>query len=279
MLVLVTLLSTVYAIIEGPRLGWASVPIVGLLVLAAASLAALVRYERRRTDPLLELRFFSSVPFTSATLTAVVAFSAFSGFLFLNTLYLQDVRGYSALQAGLCTLPMALMSFLLSPVAGRLVAHRGVRLPLYTAGACTAVTAALLVRLSTGTPLVQLLVAYFIAGVGFGLVNPPITNTAVSGMPRAQAGVAAAVASTSRQVGQSLGVAVSGSIAGAATGAIGPGFARATHPVWVLGIGLGVLVVVLCAVATTRRAQDSAVRVAARFAEDDVRTPEAAGSR
>jgi hypothetical protein len=110
------------------------------------------------------------------------------------------------------------------------------------------------------------------------MVNSPITNTAVSGMPREQAGVAAAVASTSRQVGQSLGVAVSGSIAGAATGVIGPGFASATHPVWWLGIGLGAVIIALCAVATTRRAQHSAAEVAALFAEHG-RTPARAGAR
>jgi MFS family permease len=173
---------------------------------------------------------------------------------------------------------MAVASFLLSPVAGRIVAARGVRLPLYTAGVCTALTAALLVPLSPSTPLPQLLGAYLVAGIGFGMVNSPITNTAVSGMPREQAGVAAAVASTSRQVGQSLGVAVSGTIAGAATGLIGPGFASATHPVWWLGVGCGAAIIVLCAVATTARAQASAARVAARFAEN-ARTPEPAGTR
>jgi lysylphosphatidylglycerol synthetase-like protein (DUF2156 family) len=113
-----------------------------------------------------------------------------------------------------------------------------------------------------------LLGAYLVFGVGFGMVNSPITNTAVSGMPRAQAGVAAAVASTSRQVGSSLGVAISGSIAGAAAGVIGPGFAEATHPVWWLVLGCGAVIVVLALVATTARAQASTQRVASFFAED-----------
>jgi MFS family permease len=188
--------------------------------------------------------------------------------LFLNTLYLQDVRGYSALQAGVCTLPMALASFLLAPVAGRIVGARGVRIPLYTAGAAMAASAGLLTRLSPTTPLPVLLVAYLVFGIGFGMVNSPITNTAVSGMPRAQAGVAAAVASTSRQVGQSLGVAVTGSIAGAAAGAIGPGFAAATHPAWWLVLGCGAAITVLCAVATSRPAERSASRVAALLADE-----------
>jgi EmrB/QacA subfamily drug resistance transporter len=273
LLVAATLATLTYAIIEGPGRGWGSPVIVVLFVAAVVALAALIGWERRRTDPLLELRFFRSTPFSAATLTAVTAFAAFGAFLFLNTLYLQDVRGYSALEAGLCTLPMALAAFVLAPVAGRIVATHGVRVPLYTAGICTIVSAGLLTRLSATTPLVELLVAYLVFGIGFGMVNTPITNTAVSGMPRAQAGVAAAVASTSRQVGSSLGVAISGSLAGAGAGLIGPGFATATHPAWWLVLGCGVVVVVLCAVATTRRAQDSARGVAALFAEDAPAAP------
>jgi EmrB/QacA subfamily drug resistance transporter len=270
-----TLVALTYGIIEGPRHGWGSPEIIGLFAVAALALAALLRYEPRRTDPLLDLRFFRSVPFAGATLTAVAAFSAFGGFLFLNTLYLQDVRGYSALQAGVCTLPMAIASFVLAPVAGRIVATRGVRIPLYTAGVCMAASAVLLTRLSAGTPLPLLLVAYLLFGIGFGMVNSPITNTAVSGMPRSQAGVAAATASTSRQVGQSLGVAVFGSIAGA--GAIGAGFPAATHPAWWLVAGCGAVVVLLCAVATTRSAQRSSREVAELFADDvPLARPEAA---
>ena len=268
LLVALTLAALTYGIIEGPRHGWGSPLIVGLFVVTALALAELIRWEQRRTDPLLELRFFRSIPFTSATVTAVTAFAAFGAFLFLNTLYLQDVRGYSALEAGACTLPMALATFLLAPVAGRIVGARGVRLPLYTAGVCTVIAAAVLTRLTPTTPLPELLVAYLIFGIGFGMVNSPITNTAVSGMPRALAGVAAAVASTSRQVGQSLGVAVSGSIAGAAAGQIGPGFAAATHPAWWLMLCCGVAIVLLCTVATTRRARESAREVASLFTED-----------
>jgi MFS family permease len=163
---------------------------------------------------------------------------------------------------------MAAGAFVLSPVSGHLVGTRGVRLPLVTAGTCFAVAAAVLTQLSPTTPLPVLLGAYLVFGAGFGMVNSPITNTAVSGMPRAQAGVAAAVASTSRQVGQSLGVAISGSIAGAAAGIIGPGFAAATQPVWWLIVGCGAGIVVLALVATTARARASTERVASLFADD-----------
>lgn len=268
LLVAAGLVALTYGIIEGPRRGWTAPEILALFAVAVLAVAGLLIWEPRREEPLLELRFFRSVPFSSATVTAVAGFGAFAGFLFLNTLYLQDVRGYSALQAGVCTLPMALASFLLAPVAGRIVGARGVRIPLYTAGICMAVSGVLLSRLSPATPLLLLLGAYLVFGIGFGMVNSPITNTAVSGMPRAQAGVAAAVASTSRQVGGALGVAITGSIAGAATGQIGPGFAVATHPAWWLIAGCGGLITVLAAVATTRSARASASAVAELFTED-----------
>lgn len=271
-LVAAALVALTFGIIEGPRHGWHSPEIVGLFIASAIGVTGVLLYEPRRVDPLLELRFFRSVPFSSATLTAIVAYSAFGGFLFLNTLYLQNTRGYSALTAGLCTLPMALAAFLLAPVSGRIVSSRGVRFPLYLAGACMITSAALLSGLTRNTALPQLLFAYLLFGAAVGMLNSPITNTAVSGMPRAQAGVAAAVASTSRQIGTSLGVAVAGSIASTGAGLIGPGFALATHPVWLLTIGYGTVIIILCTLATTTRAQDSAHRVADLFSEDQPST-------
>ena len=268
LLVAATLATLTYAIIAGPRHGWASPVIIGLFAVSALSLAALLGWERRRAEPLLELRFFRSIPFSAATLTAILGFGSFTAFLFLNTLYLQDVRGYSALEAGLCTVPLALGTLALSPIAGRVIGARGVRIPLYVAGGFMAAGAALLTGISASTSLAYLLVAYLVFGIGFGTLNPPITNTAVSGMPRAQAGLAASVASTSRQVGASLGVAVTGSIAGAAAGQVGPGFAAATHPAWWLLCVCCASILVLCALATSRRGRASATAVAELFAED-----------
>ena len=173
---------------------------------------ALLIYEPRREEPLIDLRFFRSIPFASAIVISVAAFAAFGGFLFLNTLYLQEARGLSPVQAGLATVPMALMTVVASPLSGRIVGRRGPRLPLAIAGVCMVTGCAMLAGVDPATPLASLLAAYVVFGLGFGLVNAPITNTAVSGMPRAQAGVAAAIATTSRQVGQTLGVAVVGAI-------------------------------------------------------------------
>jgi len=100
---IVLLAGVTFGIIEGPGHGWGSPLIVGSFVASGAALAGLLLVESRRAEPLLDPRFFASVPFSAASLTAVVAFSAFAGFLFLNALYLQDVRGYTPLHAGLVT--------------------------------------------------------------------------------------------------------------------------------------------------------------------------------
>ncbi len=89
--------------IEGPRAGWNWPPILGLFAMAAVFLI----YEPRLKEPLVDLRFFRSAPFSSATLLALCVFACFAGFLFLNALCLQQSRGFSAFHTGLCTLPLA----------------------------------------------------------------------------------------------------------------------------------------------------------------------------
>jgi EmrB/QacA subfamily drug resistance transporter len=267
-LVVIALATLVYAIIEGGETGWLSSEIVSLFVVSVVSFVALVRYELHRDEPLVEVRFFRSAPFAGASAIAVCLFSAIGGFLFLNTLYLQDTRGLSPLHAGLYTLPMAGMMCVSAPLSGRLVARRGSRPSLVVGGVAVAVSALILTRLSPTTSVAVLIASYLIFGLGSGLVNPPITNTAVSGMPPSQAGVAAAIASTSRQVGMTLGVAVVGAIAGAGlTGAIGKGFAAATHPAWWVLAALGVAVALLGLLTTTPWAEQTAVRTAGLFRE------------
>jgi EmrB/QacA subfamily drug resistance transporter len=261
-LVMAVLFSLTYAIIEGPKAGWSSTEIIGLFALAIVGIVGILWYEPRRREPLLELRFFRSVPFSGATLIAVSAFAAFSGFLFLNTLYLQDARGLSALEAGLYTLPMAAMTVVLSPVSGWLVGRFGARPSLIMSGLALTLSPIMLTGLGDSTSLAWLVASYLVFGVGFGLVNPPITNTAITGMPPAQAGVAAAIASTSRQVGQSLGVAVVGVAATAGiVGALGPGLAQASHVGWWIITGCGGLVLLLGFVTTTRWALRTATLV------------------
>jgi predicted MFS family arabinose efflux permease len=255
--VLLVLAGITYGIIEGPSAGWTSYRITGCFLLGVAALAALLRWESRRAEPLIELRFFRSAPFSGATLIAVSAFASLAGFLFLNTIYLQEVRGLSPLHAGLYTLPMAAMTVIGSPLSGRLVAARGTRLPLLLAGVAFVIAILPLTRVGPDTPVALLIGCYVVFGFGFSMVNSPITSTAVSGMPREQAGVAAAIASTSRQVGGALGVAVIGAVVAARAG----GFARASHAGWWIIVGLGAVIVVLGLLTTGRWARATTERV------------------
>lgn len=263
LLVIVLLATLVGGLIEGPRLGWTSPGALGLFVVAAGSLALLVTVERRRAEPLIDVRFFGSIPFSSAVLTAVAAFGANGAFLFLNALYLQEVRGMSPFESGLWTLPAALATMVMSPVSGRLVGSFGTRVPLVLAGIGIGGAGAVLTTIDATTPMWVLVVAFVLFGFGFGMVNAPITNTAVSGMPRAQAGSAAAMASTSRQTGVSLGVALAGTVTGAsAVASVGAGFAVATHAMWWIVVGIGVGIVVIGFVASSAAARRSVDRVA-----------------
>jgi EmrB/QacA subfamily drug resistance transporter len=263
--VIAGLAGLTYAIIEAGRFGFGAVPVVPLLALALGCFGALARYELRRRDPLLEVRFFASAPFAGAAAIAVCLSAALGGFLFMNTLYLQDVRGLSPLHAGLAMLPMATMMTVFAPVSGRLVGRFGARPSMLTGGLAVVAGGLMLTGLTAETPVPFLLGAYAVFGFGFALVSPPIANTAVSGMPPAQAGVAAAVATTSRQVGITLGVAVFGAVVGAgAGGAIEPGFASATRLGWWIVAALGLAVAALGWLTTTGWARETARRTAER---------------
>jgi EmrB/QacA subfamily drug resistance transporter len=266
----VLLASCVYAIIEAPHAGWRSAQTLSLFALAAIALTVLLIHEPRRTDPLIELRFFRSVPFSGATLIAISAFGAFGGFLFMNTLYLQAIRGLSPMQAGLCTVPLGLTVLICSPISGRVVGRYGPRPSLLLAGTMICLGAGMLLFLNADTALVYVLAAYLAFGVGQGVVNAPITNTAVSGMPRSHAGVAAAVATTSRNIGTSLGVAIVGSILSAhISSMVAREFIAATRPaLWVI-VGFGLTVFVVGACTTTTRAQRTTQRIAHLFPEDE----------
>jgi len=270
-LVVVMFAALTYAIIEAPHRGWSAVSTLGLLALSFVAALVLIGYERRRQEPLLDLRFFRSAPFSGATVIAICAFGAFAGFLFLNTLYLQSVRGFSALVAGACTLPLALGMLIFAPLSGRIVGTRGTRIPLLIAGIAMCAAGTMLVRLTAHTSMWWVIASYSVFALGFGMVNAPITNTAVSGMPRSQAGVAAAIASTSRQLGATLGVAVVGSVLNSGLGRRGlrAGFVDASRFAWwiIAGCGLGVLVFGL--IASGRWARGTADETAKLFADED----------
>lgn len=256
------LFGIVFVLIEGPNFGWGDARTIVVAIVAAAALVAFLRFESRRHDPFIDLRFFRSIPFASATVIAVCAFAAWGAFLFMMSLYLQDERGFSAMETGLIYLPVAIGALVFSPLSGRMVGRWGSRPSIVIAGVLITTSTVLLTSLSATTPVWQLLMIFAVFGIGFSMVNAPITNAAVSGMPTDRAGAASAVASTSRQVGVSLGVAVCGSIAGSALATAGADFAVAARPLWVICAVLGVTIVVLGVYSTSPRALRSAERLA-----------------
>ena len=256
------LFGIVFVLIEGSPMGWTNVCIVVVGVVAFAALAGFLRYEARRHDPFIDLRFFRSIPFSSATIIAVCAFAGWGAFLFMMSLYLQDERGFSALHTGLIYLPVAVGALIASPLSGRLVGQFGSRPSLLAAGVLITVATLMLTGLTASTPVWMLLTIFAVFGIGFAMVNAPITTAAVSGMPTDRAGAASAVATTSRQVGVSLGVALCGSVAGAALATPGADFAAAARPLWLVCAGLGVTIFVLGFYSTSPRALRSAERLA-----------------
>src|SRR5262249_31784122 len=152
-LVVLVLSSVVYAIVESRRLGWTSPIILSLLAATVLGTLGILGYEPRRADPLLELRLFRSMPFSAAILISLFGLCGFGAFSFVTTQYLQDVRGMSAVAAGLCLLPVGVLVATVSPLTGRLVAARGPRLPLAISGAALAVGGGASMWLGPTTPL------------------------------------------------------------------------------------------------------------------------------
>ena len=256
------LFGVVFVLIEGPGMGWTDPRTLIVAAVAATCFLGFLRYEARRDDPFIDLRFFRSVPFASATLIAVCAFAAYGAFLFMMSLYLQGERGYSAMHTGLIYLPIAVGALIFSPLSGRLVGRFGSRPSLLVAGVMITTATLLLTRLNADTPVWQVLVIFAVFGIGFSMVNAPITTAAVSGMPLDRAGAASAVASTSRQVGVSIGVALCGSVAAVALSMTATDFGVAARPLWFVCAALGVVIFVLGFVSTSPRALRSAERLA-----------------
>jgi EmrB/QacA subfamily drug resistance transporter len=252
-LVTVMLAALTTGIIQAPAWGWASPGTAALLVLAAAALAALLYLEPRRADPLVQLGLFRQPPFTAATVMAVCGTAALAGFGFLSTLYLQDARTMSPLRAGLAIWPMAAGMAACAPLAGRVIARRGTRIPAVAAGTALMLSSAALTRLASDSSPAFLGITYSLFGAGAGLLSPAVTHGIMSGVPDGQASVASGMSSSSRQLGQCLGVAVTGTmLAGSLHGAMQSGFLPAARAGWWVLAGCGLCVLVAGLASTPR---------------------------
>ena len=256
-----SLFGLVFVLIESPGRGWTHPWIMAIAAATVLASAAFLRHESRHVDPFIELRFFRSIPFASAAVTAVCVFIVWGAFLFMMSIYLQAWRGYSAISAGLLMLPVAVAVLVFSPMSGRLVGRFGSRPPLLIAGLMTAVMSTLLVFLTPTTPLWVLVLIFTSVGITFGMVTVPINYAAVSGMPQDRAGAAAGIASTSKHVGISLGVALSGLLAAGALSPDSGDLTDAARPLWSFTLALGLMIAVLAVCSTSPRAKQSAERL------------------
>jgi EmrB/QacA subfamily drug resistance transporter len=202
----------VFALVQGNQKGWGSTEIVSFLAGSAVLLAIFLIAEHRQARPMLDLSLFRRPAFTGASIVAfAISASMFSMFLYL-TLYVQDVLGYSPLQAGLRFLPITLLSFFVAPISGRLSVRMPVRLLL---GAGMLLVSAGLLSMTAIDPSsgwTTLIPGFLLAGAGIGLINPPLASTAVGVVHHSRSGMASGINNTFRQVGIATGVAGLGAI-------------------------------------------------------------------
>jgi MFS transporter, DHA2 family, integral membrane protein len=212
LLSLVGLGALLYGIIEGPERGWSDPVVLATFVAAAVFLAGFIAWERVAEHPMLPLRFFADRRFSVGSGVVTVSFFVMFGFFFLFSLYLQLVRGYSPLDAGLATLPMAATFIVVSPrsapLAERIGNGRTIALGLFVVG----LGMALFSRVGTDTPYVVLALALVLLAAGMAISAAPATGSIMSAVPLAKAGVGSAMNDTTREVGGALGIAVFGSI-------------------------------------------------------------------
>jgi MFS transporter, DHA2 family, methylenomycin A resistance protein len=202
-----------FGFIEAGRTG-----LNGAALLAAgagtALLVGFIAVERSRDDPLLPLSLFRRPAFSVANATAGAMNLGTLGTLFLLTLYLQQVHGLSPLGAGVAVLPLFLPLSLLAPLAGRLTARVGPKIPTVAGLAVAAGGLALLARLRVGSEYATLLPALLLWGVGLAALTPAVVAAAMGAVQSARAGLASAMNNTARQAGGAIGIAALGALAG-----------------------------------------------------------------
>ncbi|MGH3134974.1 MAG: MFS transporter [Gaiellaceae bacterium] len=208
----VGLFALTYGLIEANTYGWSSTRIVGSFVLAFVSLATFVLLERRQRDPMLPLDLFRSGTYTGANLVTLLVALAMFGIFFFMSLYMQNILGYSAVQAGAAFLPMTILIILVAPIAGKMSDRIGSRGLMTTGMILIALQLVMLSRLSADASYRDLFPALLIGGVGMSLTMTPSAAAATRSVPVDKAGVGSAVLNSARQVGGTMGIAVMGAI-------------------------------------------------------------------
>jgi len=227
--------GVVFAIIEGPALGWTSPPVVASFVAGMLALVAFVLWELHSKRPMLDPRLFLVRPFSAGTLSITMSHVAIFGLFFVALQYLQQILGYSPLLSGLAVLPMV-AAFALSPASAHLSERVGPALVIAVGLALGAAGLAVLSTLGVGSSYWHVLAGFVLTGASMALSAAPATNAIVASLPQGKQGVASAVNDLSRELGGVLGIAILGSVlnagyrsglADAARGVPGEALARA----------------------------------------------------
>jgi EmrB/QacA subfamily drug resistance transporter len=207
-----SLFALTYALIEANNYGWTSPRILALFVLAAVLLALFIALESRQRLPMLDLALFRNPTFSGANLTMLLVTLAMFGIFFYNSLFIQNVLGYSAIQTGAIFLPMTVLIILIAPRAGKLTDRVGARWLMGGGLALLSVSLVIFAQLERTSNFWNILPGLLVGGVGMALVMTPATAAAMGSVPTDKAGVGSAVLNCSRQVGGSLGIAVMGAV-------------------------------------------------------------------
>lgn len=204
----------IWGVIEGAERGWTSPLVIGSFVLALAFGAAFVRWEGRTSSPMLDLSALRIPALRASSISLIIAFVAMSSAMYLSMLSLQLGKGYSALAAAAVTaIPITLVNFMVVPFAPRLIARFGTR-ALVSAGVGTIALSSLVIATMTATSgVVPLLVGFALMAAAFSIYTPASTEAIVTSVPAERSGGASALTQLTRQLGQSLGVALGGGVA------------------------------------------------------------------
>ena len=204
--------AVVFALIESSRYGWGSAAIIGLFALAVVAIGMFVVVESRQRLPMFDLGLFRNGTLVGANIVALLVTLAMFGVFFFISLYMQNVRGYSAVEAGATFLPMTLLIIVLAPVAGRFSDRLGSRGLMSGGMTLTGVSLLLFARLEPHSSFWVIFPALLVGGAGMALVMTPMTAAAMSAVPIDKAGVGSGMLNTFRQVGGALGIATMGAI-------------------------------------------------------------------
>jgi EmrB/QacA subfamily drug resistance transporter len=206
------LTALVLALVEGNAWGWGSPEIVALLGAAVVGLAGFALLEPRVREPMVDFSLFRSKTFLGANLVAFIVTFAMLAMFFFLALYMQNILGYTAIEAGVRFLPTTLMIVVIAPLAGRLSDRIGARPLMVTGLSLTAIALFLQTRIDVDTGYGVLLPAFILMGIGIALVMSPMSTAAMNAVPPEKSGVGSGILSMSRMVGGTFGVAAIGAL-------------------------------------------------------------------